>query len=598
MESIMFLGLSLQAWITIATLAALFVVMVRTSIPAEVTFLGALTILLITGVVTEEEGMAGFASEPVVVHAAFFIVIAGLIHTGVVYWLTQHVFGEPKNYRQSLYWLMIPVSILSALLNGLNVVAMSIDAVKIWARRLNISPSRVLLPLSCAATMGGICTLMGNSANLVVSGLYMEKTGKPLNVFEPLLPGLLLTMIAIPLVVALRRLIPDRESPEISFETTSDYTVELLVPTDNPAVGLTVAEAGLKNVKGGSLVEIVRFDKEIIMPVTDEEFILGGDRLVYAGQINDLLELKRTHGLVAATHHVYNISEIDTNRKLRTAYVTFGSQLIGTSMTTNDFEQKNDMVLVAVARQGKRVDGQPREIKLQAGDSLLLECPPKSDDQLENINQRNLTFFDSHFVPQMGRRTITAAAILVLMFVMSSFHIRPLWASTMLAAGLMIITKCCRMHSVVKYIEWDLLLVLGATVVLSTAITKTGISDTIAVHMLNICGTNPYIVLAAMCLLALITSEFTGNVGSCAIFFPIAWHQAATLGCNPMTFTMALMISANLTFITPLGSRTHMLVFGPGGFRFKDFARLGICMQAVLFVAMLVIINILYPIYS
>ena len=215
--------------------------------------------------------------------------------------------------------------------------------------------------------------------------------------------------------------------------------------------------------KGGSLVEIVRFDKEIIMPVTDEEFILGGDRLVYAGQINDLLELKRTHGLVAATHHVYNISEIDTNRKLRTAYVTFGSQLIGTSMTTNDFEQKNDMVLVAVARQGKRVDGQPREIKLQAGDSLLLECPPKSDDQLENINQRNLTFFDSHFVPQMGRRTITAAAILVLMFVMSSFHIRPLWASTMLAAGLMIITKCCRMHSVVKYIEWDLLLVLGAT---------------------------------------------------------------------------------------------------------------------------------------
>ena len=158
------------------------------------------------------------------------------------------------------------------------------------------------------------------------------------------------------------------------------------------------------------------------MPVTDEEFILGGDRLVYAGQINDLLELKRTHGLVAATHHVYNISEIDTNRKLRTAYVTFGSQLIGTSMTTNDFELKNDMVLVAVARQGKRVDGQPREIKLQAGDSLLLECPPKSDDQLENINQRNLTFFDSHFVPQMGGRTITAAAILVLMFSTYFFH--------------------------------------------------------------------------------------------------------------------------------------------------------------------------------
>ncbi|MBR1519302.1 MAG: SLC13 family permease [Prevotella sp.] len=591
----MFLGLSFYAWITVATIASVIIVMIRTRIPVEITFLGALTVLLVTGVVSEEEGMEGFASEPVMVHAAFFVVIAGLIHTGAIYWLTQHVFGNPKNYRHAIYRVMVPVSILSALLNGINVVAMTIDAVKIWARRLSISPSKLLVPLSCAATMGGICTLMGSTSNLVIAGLYAEKTGRLLGVFEPLLPGVVLTAIATFLVVALRRLIPNRESPEISFETTSDYTVELLVPTDNPAVGMTVAEAGLKNVKGGSLIEIVRFDKEIIMPVGDDEFILGGDRLVFAGQISDILELKRTNGLVAADHHVYSIDEIDNNRKLRTAYVTFGSDLIGTSMSTNHFERDTEMVLVAVARGGKRVDGQPREIRLQAGDSLLLECPPKSDDQLEKAGRRNLAFFDSHFVPQTGPRTITAGAILVLMFVLSSFNIRPLWVSTMLAAALMMATKCCRMRSLTKYIEWDLLLILGATVVFSTAVTKTGVAATLATHMLRICGQNPHVVLAAMCLLALITSELVGRVGTSAIFFPIAWHEAATLGCNPMTFIMGLMLTVNLSLVTPMGSTTNMLIFGPGGFRFGDFARLGICLQVVLFITTFVIVNILYP---
>jgi di/tricarboxylate transporter len=179
------------------------------------------------------------------------------------------------------------------------------------------------MPLSYAASLGGMCTLLGNSSNLVIAGLYLKETGKPLDVFEPLVPGLILTVIGVAMVVLLQRFIPSRETAEQSFETTSDYTVELLVPTDNPAVGETVANAGLYNVKGGSLVEIVRFDREIIMPVPKDEWVLGGDRLIYAGQINEILELKRTHGLAAADHHVWSINDIDTKRKMRTAYVDF-----------------------------------------------------------------------------------------------------------------------------------------------------------------------------------------------------------------------------------------------------------------------------------
>jgi di/tricarboxylate transporter len=255
------------------------------------------------------------------------------------------------------------------------------------------------------------------------------------------------------------------------------------------------------------------------------------------------------------------------------------------------------MVLVAVARQGKRVDGQPREIILQAGDTLLLECPPKSDDQLERINRRNLQFFDSQFVPQIGPRTITAAIILLLMFFISSFHLMPLMAVTMLAAGAMLVTKCCRMDRVVKYIEWELLLIIGATVVFSVAITKTGIAQTVAESVLDVCGTNPYVVMAVMCLLASFVSEFVSDVGSSAVFFPIIWQQADALGCNPMPFVMSLMLSVTISFSSPIGSNTHMLIYGPGSFHFSDFARLGIVMHIVLLAVLLAVVNIIYPLY-
>ena len=257
----MFLGLSLQAWITIATVVSVIIVLMRTRIPPLVVFLAALTVLVTFGIVTEAEGMAGFGSEPVVVHGAFFVVMAGLMQTGVLYWLTKHLLGTPASYRQALLKLMLPTASLAAFLTSVNVVALFIDVVKLWARRLGTQPSRLLLPLSYAATLGGTCTLIGNSSNLVIAGLYADQSGRSLNFFAPLLPGLICATVGIGLVLLLRRFIPSRQSPEDSFESTSDYTVELLVPTDNEAVGQTVGEAGLQQVQGGSLIEIVRFTR-------------------------------------------------------------------------------------------------------------------------------------------------------------------------------------------------------------------------------------------------------------------------------------------------------------------------------------------------
>ncbi|MBQ9229825.1 MAG: SLC13 family permease [Prevotella sp.] len=597
MEHIAIFGLSLQAWITITTVIGIFVVMAKTRIPAVVAFLGAMTVLLVTGIVTESEGMAGFGSEPVVVHAAFFVVMAGLMQTGVLYWLTKHLLGNPTNFKQAIIKLTIPIASLAALLNSVNVVALFIDVVKIWAKKLGTEPSRLLVPLSYAATLGGTCTLIGNSSNLVISGLYADQTGTALGLFTPFIPGLFITVIGCALILLFRNMIPRRQSPETSFEMTSDYTVELLVPTENEAVGMTVNEAGLRNVRGGSLIEIVRFDKEIIAPVPKDEFILGGDRLIYSGQINEILELKRSHGLVATDHHVYSISEIDNNRKMRTAYIGFGSDLIGSHMSDNEFERRTDLVLVAVARQGKRVNIQPREVELEAGDTLLLECPPKDDRKIDELTKGSLTFFDSHFVPLLGKKTIYSSLILVTMFILSSLHIMPLMATTMLAAGAMIALRCCRAQNVTKYIEWDLLLILGATVVFSTAITKTGIANVVASQVLQICGHNPLVIMIVLCVLASLVSEFVSDVGASGVFFPIAYQAAIDMDCNPMPFVVSLMLAVTTSFSSPIGSSTHMLIYGPGGFKFTDFMKIGLLMHIILLAANLLIVNIVYPLY-
>ena len=456
-----FFGLSLQIWLVIIMVIGLFYILTRTRVPAEVTFLGAVTFLLATGVITEHDLMEAFGSEAILVTGAFCIILAGLLNTGVLYWLSKHLLGEPSTFRKAIIHVMVPTAILSAMLGCLEVTHLFTEMVKIWARKLTIAPSKLLMPLSYAATLGGMCTLLGHTSNLVVAGLYVEQTGQALNLFAPLIPGLVCTIVGIVLITLLRDKIPPRESPEVSFEETSDYTVELLVPTDNEAVMKTVDEAGLRNVRGGSLIEIVRFDKEVISPVPADEYIFGGDRLIYSGQINEIIELKNSHGLVAADHHVYNINEIDSNRKMRTAYVNFGSELIGSRMCEIDFEKRSDMVLVAVARQGRRIDEQPRKVVLQAGDTLLLECPSKRDTNLESTFRRTLTFFDSQFVPQLGVRTIISASILILMFMLSTFQIVPLITSTMIAAGAMLLFKCCRMDSLAKYIDWNFLLTLG-----------------------------------------------------------------------------------------------------------------------------------------
>ena len=589
------LGFSIHAWITIVTVLVTFGILLFTRLRSDLVFLGVIGVLFVTGVLNANEALSGFSSTTVAVVGVMFVVVAGLTYTGVLHWIIKNMLRRPRKYTSALLRLMIPVAVLSPFLNTATVVTMFVGVVKMWSRKVKIKPSKLLIPICLAGNMGAVCIILVLPSNLVVSGFYESNSGHAMSVLAPAIPGLAGLIAGMLTMIVLRHLLPDRKAPEAAFESTGDYTVELLVPSDCPHITKSVGHLGLNNVVGGSLIELRHFDDDKIMsPVPDKEPLMGGDRLVYAGQIDDLLELKKKYGLVSADHHVFHYSEVDTNRQLRTAYITFGSSLINTKIGNGNFERNNNVTLVAVARKGKRIEQPPREVVLQAGDTLLLECPPNMKIDTTALGQQ-LHFFDSTDVPDIGRHTIVSTAIMIVMLALNVLGIMSLLESAFIAAGAMLILRCCSPTQAMNAIKWNLLATLAGSIVLGLAIQKTGIAAWISQGILNISGSNPLVVMIAVCLATAVITEFLSNTAVTAMIVPIMYSAATQLGYDPLPFLIALIMAANSSLATPVGSSVNMLVYGPGGYRFSDFLRIGMPVKVAFLAVSILTVIIVYP---
>ena len=589
----MFLGFGLDAWITIVTVLGMFTILLFTKWRSDMVFLGAIGVLYVTGVLDAKEAFSGFSGTSVVTVGVLFVVVAGLTHTGVLQWIVKHLLGTPDSYSKAVSRLMLPVAVLSSFLSNTTVVTLFVGIVKMWAKKLGVSPSKLLIPLSYASGMGGVCTLIGTPPNLIISGLYEEKTGVAMNILTTTIPGLFCLAVGVLSIIAMRRLLPDRKAPESAFESTGDYTVELRVPSDNPYIGQTLGEAGLFHVKGGNVIEMYHFD-DMPTPVTEDEPIMGGDHLIYAGQIDELIDMATSHQLVSSDHHIFSMSEVDQDRSLRTAYVDFGSSLIGKAIGSSSFEKDNNVILAAVARRGERIKEAPRDVVLQAGDTLLLVCPKNFNVDTSSMKSA-LHFFDSDDVPNIGRGTLVSTAIMIAMVALSAFGVLPLLQCAFLAAAAMLIFRCCNMDQAMRAVNWEILMVFAGSAVLGLAIQKTGIAEWLANGILDVCGTNPIVVMTAVCFVGTFITEFISNTAAGAMFFPIMYEAAEKLGYEPFPFLVALMVSVSSSFATPIGSPTHMLVYGPGGYRFSDFMRIGLLMNIIILAANILIVNLVYP---
>ena len=578
MDQILFAGLTGYAWVAIVTMLGIFALLIFTKVPTDFAFLGGLAVLLLTGTIDLKAAMSGFSSTSVLTVGFMFVVVAGLTQTGVLHWITRRCLGTPKTYSGALLRLMAPVSAASAVLSNTTVVAMFIQVVMIWSKKLHIKPSKLLIPLSYASVFGGLCTIIGTPPNLIVSGLFVEQGGRAFGFFEVGKLGIICLIAGYLLLLLMRRLLPERTQSEEQFANIKEFTVELLVPSDCPSIGQTVAEAGLGQVEGGHIIEILRFDKELISPVPDDEFIMGGDRLIYTGMPDKLMALKQSHGLVTASEHVYSVSELSGERNLVQAVVPEYSSLIGRTFMGRNFEKLFQVVLVAISRQGKRIEASPRETVIFPGDTLLLECTPAFFEQSDTLSKELLLLNQPEKEIPISRKTYIASAIMLGVILVSAFNILPLTTAALVGLTLILLTHCCSPIQARASVSGSTLVVFAASIGMGSSIQSTGLASVIAEGIQSLCGTNPYVALIAICLTVCVLSEFISNTAAAAIFFPIVMHTAALLGVNPEPFLFSLMIST-ASFATPIGSATHLLVYGPGGYKFQDFARLGVLMN-------------------
>lgn len=593
MEQILFAGLSSYAWIAIVTMLGVFALLICTRLPADFVFLGALAFLLVTGALNIEQALSGFSSSSVITVGFMFILVAGLTETGVLHWITRKCLGTPKSYPEALLRLMAPVSAASAFLSNTTVVAMFLQIVMIWSKKLSIKPSKLLIPLSYASVLGGLCTIIGTPPNLIISGLYAKETGIMFGFFEVAKLGIICLVAGYLMILFMKRLLPERNQSSEQFNQSKEFTTELLVPSDCPFIGKTVAEAGLDQVSGGHIIEIMHFDREIISPVPDDEFIMGGDRLIYTGIPEKLMSLKTSHGLVTAAEHVYSVSEISKDRTLVQAVIPEYSSLIGRTFMGRNFEKLFNVVLVAVSREGKRIENSPRETVIMPGDILLLECTPDFMDQADTLEKDLIVLNRQERDIPVSRKTLVASGIMLAVVLSATFNILPLVSAALLGLLAMLATRCCTPAKARSSVSGSTLVVFAASLGLGSAIQSTGLAMSIAGEIQNICGTNPYIALIVICSATCILSEFISNTAA-AIFFPIALQTAHTLGVNPTPFMISLMIST-ASFATPIGSPTHLLVYGPGGYKFTDFMLLGVLMNAMTVVVAAIFAPIFWP---
>jgi di/tricarboxylate transporter len=566
-----------QAWATLAVVAAMLVALARELAPPDLILLAALFTLAALGVLTPSEVFRGFGNEGMATVGALFVVAAALTETGALEGFAARVFGQVPGERGGLLRICMPVAGLSAFLNNTPIVAMMTPVVIDWARRQRLSPSRFLLPLVFATILGGCVTVIGTSTNLVVAGLVLQAGMEPMGFFELAPVGLPVAAVGMLYLVGIApRILPARrELMEQLGEQRREYTISMRVDPAGPLVGRTVSEAALRNLPGLFLVEIDR-GLHAVTPVGPDEVLQAGDRLVFAGVVSTIVDVQRIRGLlpVAGTDAG---PEPARTLHLVEAVVSPSSPLVGESIREAGFRGVYDAAVVGVHRNGERVGGKIGEIVLRPGDTLLLQTGPAFLQAYRNSPDFYLVSEVHGSERPRFERAGIALATLAAMVAVATLELIPISVAAFLAGGFLVLSRCLSLARARASIDWSVLIVIASSLGIAYALQKTGAAGVIA-HMLllGVGGLGPIGALAGVYLVTLLMTETLSNNAAAALMFPIAVAVADELGVDPRGFIMTIAIAASCGFASPIGYQTHLIVYGPGGYRFGDFVKVGL----------------------
>ncbi len=612
-----------DAHFTLAVLGLVFGLLIWSRIAPDIVLVAGVALLVLKGVLEPREALSGMANEAMITVGILYIVGAGVRQTGGVAWIAQRLFGRPKTAISAIARLMFPTAGLSAFMNNTPLVAMLIPAVNDWAKQHRIAPSKLMIPLSYAAILGGTCTLIGTSTNLVVDGQvkqevsrrlaaakseglgdaqaaerFRQETGLPitgLSMFDVTWVGLPSALIGCAFVVLSSRwLLPDRKPAISNLDDPRSYTIEMLVEPDSPLVGKTIEDAGLRHLPGVFLAEVDR-DGFVLPAVAPEERLRGNDRLVFVGVVESVVDLQKIRGLVPATDQVFKLTEPRSTRCLVEAVVSNSCPLVGRTVRAGRFRSTYNAAVIAVARNGERINKKIGDIVLSPGDTLLLEAHPSFVDQQRNNRDFFLVSRLEDSQPLRHERAIVAVAILVGMVLLASLTSLGMFKAAMLAAGLMLITRCCSATLARRSVDWEVLLAIAASFAIGAALEKTGAAAQIAGSMIELAAGNPWASLALVYLATLIATELITNNAAAALMFPMALATAERLHVNAMPFVVVVMMAASAGFATPIGYQTNLMVYGPGGYRFSDYCKIGIPLDLLVGVITVIIAPLKWP---
>lgn len=589
--------LSWEGVLTIATIVLSLLMLGMTRFGADLILIGAVTLLLLAGVLTPDEALKGMSNEGMVTVGVLFIVAAGIRQTGGIDWMAQKLLGKPKSAGAAIARMYVPTAGFSAFVNNTPLVSILIPVVNDWAKQLRIPASKLMLPLSYAAILGGMGSLIGTSTNLVVNGMYKKEFQQDLGMFDVAWVGIPAAIFGgLFLVLGQKWLLPDRRAAISRQDDPREYTVEMTVAPDGPLVGKTIEVAGMRHLPGVFLAEIDRAG-HILPAVSPTETLQANDRLIFVGIVDSVVDLHRIRGLLPAPNQVFKLDAPRATRCLIEAVVSNSCPLVGQTIRDGRFRSKYNAVVIAVARNGERLKQKIGDIQVHAGDTLLLEAHPTFVEEQRNNRDFFLISRLEDSEPRRHERSLIAMVILIGMVALVTFNQMSMLKASMLAAGLMMFFRCVSPTVARRSIDWEVLLAIAAASGLSTALEKTGVAAIFAKSMIGLVGNSGVGTVAMVYLVTLVVTELVTNNAAAQLMFPLSLAVAKDLGAAPMPFVITVMMAASCGFATPIGYQTNLMVYGPGGYRYSDYLRVGVPLDLLIGVITVAIVPWVWPLF-
>jgi di/tricarboxylate transporter len=452
-----------------------------------------------------------------------------------------------------------------------------------------------MMPLSFAAIIGGVCTLIGTSTNLVINGMLIElELEQELALFD-------LAWVGIPCVIAVigfilltsKWLLPYKQGAAARFEDARQYTVEMLVETGSPLAGKSIEQAGLRHLSGLYLAEIIRNGD--VIRVGPSRHLLEEDRLIFVGNVDSVVDIKQIRGLVSAEQQVFKLDDKRIDRSLIEVVISRDFPLLRKTVKESEFRKFYGAVIIAVSRNGEQIKQRIGDLILEAGDTLLLEANSEFVEKQRFAKDFLVVSPVADFQPVESKKQWVALGILVGMIATATLGLFSMFEAAVVATGALIATGCVSVQAARKNISWHIIVVIAASLALGTAMTNSGLADEIANRLIGTVSSSPELTLLAMFVLTAVFSAVISNVAAAVILFPIAVSAAESMGLNVLPFAVMIMVAASASFATPIGYQTNLMVYGPGDYQFSDFLKLGVPLTIIVGIVSYIVVPAIWP---